>query len=276
MSVGDSAEELLALATSVAREAADLVRLRRAGRVTVADTKTSPTDVVTEADRAVERLVFERLTEARPGDGFLGEEGASVDASSGVSWVVDPIDGTVNFLYGIPQFAVSIAATWEGVVVAGVVVDVCSGEEFAAVRGGGATKDGQPIGVRAVVPLEHRLVATGFSYEREVRVRQAAAVARLLGSVRDVRRMGSAALDLCWVGAGRFDAYVEEGLQPWDLAAGGLVAAEAGARVETLRGVGGKDCVLAAPADGFADFAGLVDACGFLEGTTVRPPDGEA
>ena len=262
--MGDRAEDLLDLATEVAREAAALVRSRALEAVSVADTKTSPTDVVTESDHAAERLVFARLMQARPGDGFLGEEGGSADAASGVTWIVDPIDGTVNFLYGIPQYAVSIAASREGVVEAGVVVAVASGEEFAAVRGGGATRDGVRLQARPVVPLEQRLVATGFSYQREIRVRQGAAVARMLGSVRDVRRMGSAALDLCWVGAGRFDGYVEEGLNPWDLAAGGLVATEAGARVETFTGVGGKGCVVAAPARGFAEFEALVRDCGFL------------
>jgi myo-inositol-1(or 4)-monophosphatase len=178
--------------------------------------------------------------------------------------VVDPIDGTVNFLYDLPQYAVSIAATRDGVSEAGVVVNVASGEVFEATLGGGASLDGRPLRVREVVPMGQRLVGTGFNYVQEVRQLQAVAVGRMLGSVRDVRRLGSAALDLCAVAAGRLDAYVEEGLNAWDLAAGGLVAAEAGARVESLRGVGGTTCVVAAPAGGFAEFLTLVEDCGFL------------
>jgi myo-inositol-1(or 4)-monophosphatase len=258
--------ELLELARSVALDAAALVRRRREEGVEVAATKSSPVDVVTEADRAAEQLIYSRLTQARPDDGFLGEEGASSASTSGVTWVVDPIDGTVNFLYDLPQYAVSIAASRPDEVVAGVVVNVASGEVFAATRGGGATLDGRPLRVRDVVPLDQRLVATGFNYVREVRTLQATAVARMLGSVRDVRRLGSAALDLCALAAGRLDAYVEEGLNPWDLAAGGLVATEAGARVESLAGVGGTPCVVAAPADGYAEFLDLVESCGFLAG----------
>jgi myo-inositol-1(or 4)-monophosphatase len=256
--------ELLDLARAVALEAAELVRRRREAGVEVAATKSSPVDVVTEADRAAEQLIFARLTEARPDDGFLGEEGASSSSVSGVTWVVDPIDGTVNFLYDLPQYAVSIAASRDDEVVAGVVVNVASGEVFTATRGGGARLDGRPLSVRDVVPLDQRLVATGFNYVRDVRTRQAAAVARMLGSVRDVRRLGSAALDLCALGAGRLDGYVEEGLNPWDLAAGGLVAAEAGARVESLPGVGGTTCVVAAPRGGYEEFLDLVRTCGFL------------
>jgi myo-inositol-1(or 4)-monophosphatase len=256
--------ELLDLARSVALEAAALVRQRREAGVEVAATKSSPVDVVTEADRAAEELIYSRLTQARPADGFLGEEGASASSDSGVTWVVDPIDGTVNFLYDLPQYAVSIAASRDGEVVAGVVVNVASGEVFAATRGGGATLGGRRLKVREVVPLDQRLVATGFNYVREVRTLQAVAVSRLLGSVRDVRRLGSAALDLCALAAGRFDGYVEEGLNAWDLAAGGLIASEAGARVESLRGVGGTACVVAAPEGGYEEFLDLVRTCGFL------------
>ena len=259
-----SDEELLDLARTVALDAATLVRQRRSGDVEVADTKSSPVDVVTEADRAAEKLIYSRLTEARPGDGFLGEEGGSAESTSGVTWVVDPIDGTVNFLYGIPQYAVSIAASRDGAPVAGVVVNVASGEVFTATRGGGAMLDGHPLRVRDVVALEQRLVATGFNYVRDVRVLQAAATGRMLATVRDIRRQGSAALDLCALGAGRLDGYVEEGLNPWDLAAGGLVAEEAGARVETLAGVGGTTCVVAAPAGGFDEFHDLAERCGFF------------
>lgn len=257
-------QELLDLALCVAQEAADLVRRRRGEGVEVADTKSSPVDVVTEVDRASERLIYDRLTEARAGDGFLGEEGSSAESTSGVSWVVDPIDGTVNFLYGIPQYAVSIAASRDGTVVAGVVVNVASGEVFAARRGGGATLDDRPLRVRHVAPLEQRLVGTGFHYQSEVRRLQGESVARLLRTVRDVRRLGSAALDLCALAAGRLDGYVEEGLHPWDMAAGGLVATEAGARLDTRTGAGGLPCVVAGPADGFDEFVALVESCGFF------------
>ncbi len=263
-----SASELLELARDVALEAAaEVVRSRRGG-VEVAATKTSPTDVVTEVDRASEELIRSRLLAARPDDGFVGEESDASGSASGVTWVVDPIDGTVNFLYGIPQYAVSIAARVGDDVVAGVVVDAVKGEVFTATRGGGAFLDGRPIAVRAVVPLQQRLVFTGFNYERAVRLRQAEAVARLLAEVRDVRRLGSAALDLCYVGAGRADAYVEEGLQEWDLAAGGLVAQEAGARLDQGTGVGGKRLVVCAPAGGFEEFAALVARLGFATDAT--------
>jgi len=257
-------DDLLRLARQVAHEAGDLVAERRRGVVEVAATKSSPTDVVTEADRAVEQLIHRRLFEARPGDGFVGEEGASSSSSSGVTWVVDPIDGTVNFLYGLPVYAVSIAARIDEQVVAAVVLDVARRECFTATRGGGAFVDGVPIVVRAVVPLSDRLVLTGFSYERSTRVLQAQAVARLLPDVRDIRRLGSAALDLCYLGAGRADAYVEEGLNDWDLAAGGLVAEEAGATVTLRPGVGGKRCVSAAPSAGLDEFVELVGRVGFF------------
>jgi myo-inositol-1(or 4)-monophosphatase len=260
-------EDLLALALGVATQAADLVRSRRRGGVEVSATKSSPVDIVTEVDKAAERLIFDRLLGARPGDGFLGEEGAGAESTSGVQWIVDPIDGTVNFVYGLPQYAVSIAAAVDGRPVAGVVLNVETGERFTATEGGGAFLDGVRLRVDAsepATPLSQRLVATGFSYVQEVRAAQAVAVAELLREVRDIRRLGSAALDLCAVAAGRVDAYVEEGLNPWDMAAGGLVATEAGARWEKHPGVGGKDCFLCAPRDEFEDFRDLVRRSGFI------------
>lgn len=256
---------LLELARSVALEAADLVRERRRRGVEVSETKSSSVDIVTEVDKEAESLIEHRLMTARGGDGFLGEEGARTESASGVTWVVDPIDGTVNFLYGIPQYAISIAAEEHGQVVAGVVVNVESRECFEATLGGGAHCNGAVLQVRDVVPLSQRLVVTGFSYIAEVRTSQAAAVGRLLGRVRDIRRLGSAALDLCSIAAGRADAYVEEGLNPWDMAAGGLVATEAGARLYTRPGVGGSTCVVCAPDAGFEEFLQLVESCGFLQ-----------
>jgi len=256
--------ELLDLALGVAREAGRrVVELRRDG-VSVAATKSSDVDVVTQADRASERLIRERLLTARPDDGLLGEEGADVTGTSGVRWVVDPIDGTVNYLYGIPGYAVSVAAKVEGRAVAGVVVNPATGEEFAAVRGGGATRNGQPVRVRPFVSVEQSMFATGFSYEQPVRARQAAAVARVLPQVRDIRRLGSCALDLCGVACGRFDAYAEEGVNEWDHAAGALVAEEAGARVELAVGPSGKDFVLCAPEESFTIFRDLAHAVGMF------------
>jgi myo-inositol-1(or 4)-monophosphatase len=256
---------LLALAVEVAEEAAELVRVRRREGVEVAATKSSPVDVVTAADRACEQLIFGRLTQARPGDGFLGEEGARASSQTGVRWVVDPIDGTVNFVYDIPHYAVSIAAMVDDVVVAGVVVNVPTGERFTALRGGGSFLDGRPLRVGTEdKPLSQRLVGTGFNYVAEVKVAQTAAVAALLHEVRDIRRLGAAALDLCAVAAGRLDAFVEEGLNAWDVAAGGLVATEAGAALETHPGIGGNDCYVCAPEAGFAALRDLVVRSGFL------------
>ena len=234
--------ELLALAVEVAREAAGLVAR---GRATAGDSvavKSSSVDVVTAVDTDSERLIVERLTAARPGDGVLGEEGSERTGTTGVRWVVDPIDGTVNFLYGVPAYAVSIAAEVDGVGRAGAVLHAATGELFTATAGGGAhlSSPQQPEPVRlsgnAPPSLEQTLVATGFGYAVEQRRAQGAVVARLLPQVRDIRRFGSAALDLCAVAAGRVDAYYELHLNPWDHAAGALVAAEAGVVVTGLPG----------------------------------------
>jgi myo-inositol-1(or 4)-monophosphatase len=258
--------ELLDLAVSAAVETAGMVRARRRQGVEVAATKSSPVDIVTEVDHAAERMIFDRLMTARPDDGFLGEEGGSSESTSGVVWIVDPIDGTVNFLYGIPHYSVSIAAAVDGDPVAGVVVNVESGECFTATKGGGSFQDGARlrVGRDASPPLSQRLVGTGFNYVADVKVKQTVAVSAMLHEVRDIRRIGSAALDLCSVACGRLDAYVEEGLHPWDMAAGGLVATEAGARLERAAGVGGNDCFLCAPEDGFDAFRELVVRSGFV------------
>lgn len=249
------AAELLGLAEHAARTAGGLLRTRTdpdapatAGPVRVLDTKTSPTDVVTAMDTASERLLRATLLGSRPRDGFLGEEGGEVAGTSGVRWVVDPIDGTVNYLYGIPQYAVSVGAEVEGEVVAGVVHNPVSGETWTAVRGQGAWLDGQPLQVSDVTDLAFALVGTGFGYEAARRAVQAGVAATLLPMVRDLRRMGAASLDLCAVASCRLDAYYEQGLAPWDLAAGGLVASEAGARVEGAHGSpAGAGLVIAAP-----------------------------
>lgn len=265
---GPTHGELADLALSAARAAAELVRERALGHVTVAATKSSDVDVVTEADRASEALIREHIRAVRPEDGFLGEEGDDVTSSTGVRWIVDPIDGTVNFLYGIPQYAVSIAAERDGEVVAGVVLDVQGRTEYVGRLADAdgpetATRDGVPVTVRAPAPMSLRLVGTGFSYDRRVRVLQAEAVTRLLPLVRDVRRLGSCALDLCLVADGRLDGYVEEGVNLWDHAAAGLVARIAGARTLVLEGVGGLDLMVCAPAHGFDEFLEVVRSAGF-------------
>ena len=232
---------LLRLAVSAAQEAADLVARGRATAARQVSTKSSSVDVVTAVDSASEELLVRRLLGARPDDGVLGEEGGSRKGTSGVRWVLDPIDGTVNFLYDLPAYAVSVAAEVEGVVTAGVVLNVATGELFTATAGGGAelSVPGRParrLTVTGPGSLDRTLVATGFGYQAEQRRAQGAVVARLLPEVRDIRRSGSAAVDLCAVAAGRVDAYYEQHLNHWDHAAAGLVAAEAGAVVTGLPG----------------------------------------
>jgi myo-inositol-1(or 4)-monophosphatase len=266
VTVDDAA--LQSLAREVGLEAARFVASSRPdGRVQVAATKSSPTDAVTEIDRACEQLVRERILAARPDDGFVGEEGADVAGTSGVEWVVDPIDGTVNFVYGIPEYAVSIAARRDGRVVAGHVVNVVSGEEWGAVAGAGAWRhDGEDRQVLLAPEPEsvaHALVGTGFHHTREIREKQGPAVARLLPHVRDIRRTGSAALNLCWLAEGRLDVFVEQGLGPWDLAAGGLVAAEAGMVLAGLFGAPDERLVMAAHPAIAEEYFALVRACGF-------------
>jgi myo-inositol-1(or 4)-monophosphatase len=256
---------LRALAEEVAREAGRHVReARESGSVEVSATKSSAVDLVTETDRATEQLVRRLLLAARPDDGFIGEEGDERVARSDVTWVVDPVDGTVNFVYGIPEYAVSIAARVAGRSVAGAVVNAATGVTYSAALGGGATRDGRPLAVREVPPMEQRLLLTGFGYEAHQRRVQGAAVARILPHVRDIRRRGSAALELCALAEGSADAFIEEGLNLWDHAAGSLVAEEAGASVTFHPGAGGRPCLVAAPAGGHAELVDLARECGFL------------
>ncbi len=251
------APDLNALVELAARLATDAGALLLDGRASVrADeaTKTSATDMVTDMDRASEALIVDGLIRARPDDEILAEEGSARRGSSGVRWVIDPLDGTTNYLYGHPTFAVSIAAELDGRTVVGVVGAPAHGELFRAVAGGGAFATGgrafghqARLGVSGATDLATSLVATGFSYVAERRTAQGRVLSRLLPKVRDVRRLGAAALDLCWVACGRVDAYYEAGLQPWDLAAGALIAAEAGASVVGLDGpVPSSGSVLAA------------------------------
>ncbi|MCX6395905.1 MAG: inositol monophosphatase family protein [Propionibacteriales bacterium] len=258
-------EALEALAVDIAREAGDLVRSARVDGVQIAETKSSGTDIVTAADRASEALITRRIRAARPDDGILGEEGADAEGSSGVRWVVDPIDGTVNYAHGLPAYAVSIGIEVGGEPAVGVVLNPATGVEYTAVRGGGARRNGEPIRAAAPVPLESALVGTGFSYERDLRISQTRTFAELLPRIADVRRFGSCALDLCAVAEGSLDGYVEEGIGgAWDYAAGVVIATEAGARVEVLTGTYGRILVVAAPTAGYPEFRRLVAECGFL------------
>lgn len=245
--------ELSALARSIAEDAAELIRDRMGDRREDVDTKSSPTDLVTQVDRASEELIAGRIREARPDDGMLGEEGTSTEGTSGYRWVFDPIDGTTNFLYGHPGFAVSIAVEKEGEAVAGVVIDVAQDETFFAVRGAGATRDDEPIRASDRDDISRALVATGFGFEAEKRRRQGEAVARLLPSIRDIRRMGAAAVDLCSVACGRVDGFYERGLNAWDMAAGGLIATEAGAELGAIDGGPAVPGSLIAAAPGIFD-----------------------
>jgi myo-inositol-1(or 4)-monophosphatase len=228
---------LLRLAQDTALAAGNLAARRRSDGVQVAASKSSPEDVVTLADRETESLIRALLADARPDDGFFGEESSATRGTSGLTWVVDPIDGTVNCLYGFPAWAVSIAvvegdpdpATWT--TLAGAVCNPTGDELFTAAAGEGAWLGTRRLQVPTAVPLSLALLGTGFSYRAAERERQADVVRGLIGQVRDIRRIGSAALDLCSVAAGRLNLYYERGLHPWDHAAGALVAREAGARV---------------------------------------------
>ncbi|MBD0020889.1 inositol monophosphatase [Gordonia pseudamarae] len=281
--------DLERVAVIVAELAADHVRGRRtelfstfgsepsatAGPGGAVATKSTPTDPVTLADTESENLIRERLRALRPDDDVLGEErGGSVEVPDGVRWVVDPIDGTVNYLYGIPAYAVSVAAQIGGESVAGAVVDVAGGVTYSAARGHGAYAWGsgdrsasERLSCARVTDLGLALVASGFAYDRGRRRAQGELVGKLLPHIRDIRRVGAAALDLCMVASGRVDAHFEHGLSPWDWAAGGLIAAEAGAVVRLpaadSRAADGEPTIAAAP--GIAeDFLGLVGELGGL------------
>ena len=267
--------DLLALVRDIAVQASEFALDARRAGVSVAATKSTPTDVVTAVDRDTESLIRSLILAARPDDGILGEEDAAHVGTSGLDWIVDPIDGTVNFLYGIPAWSVSVAVAErtgavaagpggiDGVTLAGVVVNPVSGELFEASRGGGARLTGQPLAVNTGVPLAQALVGTGFGYASDVRRAQADVLRGVLPEVRDIRRIGSAALDLAALAAGRLDAYYERGLNAWDHAAGGLIAREAGARVGGLRGgPESSDLLVAAAPDLYDAFAALLRTAG--------------
>jgi myo-inositol-1(or 4)-monophosphatase len=273
-----SPPELLDVAVRAAHRAGEVLR-QQAGAPALVGHKSSRTDPVTEADLAAEAAIAALLAEARPGDGLLGEEGTARASSTGLRWVVDPLDGTVNVHYGLPHYAVSIACEEQvGVVARGgrdwralaaAVYDPTRDETFTAVRDGGARLDGKRIAVNDPVSLPQALVATGFAYGAAARMRQARAVTPLLARARDIRSLGSAALALCWVAAGRFDAYYEDELAPWDWAAGALIASEAGATVTAL-GTG----VLAAGAALHPALAGIVRGNSTLTASATRRSEG--
>jgi myo-inositol-1(or 4)-monophosphatase len=246
-------DELLALATELAHEAG--AGLSEAfGRALAISAKSTPTDLVSEADLATERLIRARLEAARPDDAILGEEGDDRPGTSGLRWVVDPLDGTVNFLFGIPVWSVSVACEDSDGVLAGVVFDPLRGETWAATRDGSAMLDGVPLeSPPGRGQLSTALVATGFGYDAAVREVQSRAVARLLPRVRDVRRLGSAALDLAWTAAGRYDAYYEHGVKHWDVAAGALICERAGLAVRELAPVPPAESGLLVAAPALAD-----------------------
>ncbi|MFD9504535.1 inositol monophosphatase family protein [Streptomyces sp. NPDC060035] len=255
--------ELLDLALEAARRAGALLRDGRPADLGVAATKSSPIDVVTEMDIRAEKLITGFLSERRPRDGFLGEEGASAEGSSGIRWVIDPLDGTVNYLYGLPTWAVSIAAERDGERVVGVVEAPMRRETFHAVLGGGAYLNGEALTCRPAPPFGEALVSTGFNYVTEVRTHQAAVAQQLIPKLRDIRRGGSAAVDLCDVAAGRLDGYYERGLHPWDLAAGDLIAREAGALTGGRPGLpADRDLTVAATPGVFAPLQALLEELG--------------
>jgi myo-inositol-1(or 4)-monophosphatase len=230
-------DELYATCLDVAKGAAEVLVSYTDRRLEHVETKSSPTDLVSEADRASERFIAQRLRRLRPDDSVFGEEGASHEGSSGVSWWADPLDGTTNFFFGVPAWSVSLAAKFNGRTVAGAVVDPSRGETWAAATGRGAWCNGAACHVaEGRSDLGTALVATGFGYSRERRAEQAALLPRVLPAVRDIRRVGSAALDLAWVAGGRYDAFYEAYLNEWDWAAGALICEEAGGVVEKLPG----------------------------------------
>lgn len=228
-------DEVAALALQLGREAGALLLESQADPGAIA-TKTSATDLVSAVDRASERLIVDAVRRARPHDGIVGEEGTSDPGTSGWRWVIDPLDGTINYLYGLPAYAVSIAVEHRGHAVVGVVAQPAHRETFSAIRGRGAANNGQPIAAGGQSELATALVGTGFSYEADRRRAQAGVLARVLPEVRDIRRAGAASVDLCWVACGRLDGYYEHGLQPWDFAAGSLIVTEAGGRSGDLDG----------------------------------------
>jgi myo-inositol-1(or 4)-monophosphatase len=243
-------QELLELAVDLAQRASQLLVDGAPERTADVATKSSSTDMVTAVDRASEALIVGTLEKERPADGVLGEEGSRLEGTSGVRWIIDPLDGTTNYLYGFPVFSVSIAVEVDGEVEAGVVAHPALDELFTARRGHGARCNGRPIAVSGKDELATALIGTGFGYDSARRAEQARLLVGVLPSVRDVRRAGAASIDLCWVACGRLDGYYEAGLSPWDVAAGNLIAREAGAETSDFAGgpVRAGSVVAASPA----------------------------
>jgi myo-inositol-1(or 4)-monophosphatase len=227
-------ERLAAIAIDAAERAGELLLERFRGPASGIATKSTLTDLVSDADRDSERFLIELISLARPDDGFVGEEGASRESTSGLRWIIDPLDGTVNYLYGIPVWSVSVAVEDSAGTVMGVVRDPNQRETFRAVRGEGAFLNDEPIHVNDETDMTKALIGTGFAYDSAIRDEQAALVRRLLPVVRDIRRLGSAALDLCALACGRIDGFYEAQMWPWDRAAGELIVGEAGGVVSDL------------------------------------------
>ncbi|MEE6281157.1 inositol monophosphatase family protein [Georgenia sp. MJ170] len=259
--------DLMDLAERIAREAGQLVREATHGTVSVAATKSSGVDLVTEVDRAAEALIRRRLAEARPADAVLGEEEEAKLGTSGLTWVVDPIDGTTNFVYGLADYSVSIAVvsgepdpdTWT--LLASAVHAPATGRTWTAARGGGAFADGVALRLGEAAPLGRSLAGTGFAYTADRRAAQAQLLTVVLPEVRDIRRLGSAAIDLCLVAEGRLDFFYEQHLNPWDMAGGALVLAEAGGVVRR-RGHGESALTVGGPSVTVEAFLALLDAHG--------------
>jgi myo-inositol-1(or 4)-monophosphatase len=255
--------DLERLALAIAVEAADMVRAARSDGFGIT-TKSTTTDMVTDLDHASDALIRARIEQARPNDAILTEESGAAEGTTGVTWVVDPIDGTTNFVYGCPPFNVSIGVLRDGVGVAGAVVEIARNEQMSASIGNGARLNGVDCQIRPAATLDHVLLATGFGYAAERRRQQGDVIAKIIHRIRDVRRLGAAAYDLCSVAAGRIDAYYEFGLGPWDLAAGAVIASEAGASVEALQGgpAHHEDAILAAHPGVIGPLRELLLECG--------------
>ena len=253
MADGSSPQELLDVAVELAHRAGDLLLTRFGEPASGLGAKTTPTDLVSDADRDAESLIRRSLRDWRGQDGIVGEEGSDRATTSGITWVVDPLDGTVNFLYGIPVWSVSVAALDEEGALCGAVFDPSKKESFTAVRGGGAALNGRPIAVSGATRIDQTMLATGFAYDAGLRAVQAELIARMLPKVRDIRRLGSAALDLCSVALGRVDAYYEAPTEAWDRAAGELVVIEAGGVVTHVPSPTGAGMGVVASSPGIHD-----------------------